>query len=331
MDKFKPGLRAINERALNDLLDSIPKDASDNFIRKQLPIPSNARAIVRLNDFVHLPRFLKTVVSELSLLDEPDVIRRFNICVGYMRVRDYSIHTINRYLKLLRKHGVFGSGDEIEYLKCDPTLFKSQKHIRIVDKDAFITFINYMSQNFTKFMAPLLFSIYTGLRTTELLQLTTFHLKQLLEKTIIVNIKRKNTSPRKKIILWKPNYIKQFNDFVIQLKILYKNEYDTFQNKQFDIRLFNMTPRTLVNREQAVFFKATGKKLPFGYGVHGNRTTMASIMYDTTPNLVAVKNFLQHENLSSTRKYVRADIRSLEKQFDRITAEHFKDILEKLE
>lgn len=328
---FKPGLRAINEETLNNLLDSIPKDIAHDFIRKKLPTPSNKRVAVRLNDFVSLPRFVKTLVVELALLDEPDIVRRFDICVGYMRVRDYSINTINRYLKLLRKHGIFGDGTAIQHLKCDSTLFKNQKHTRIVDKFVFIKFINYLSNNFTKFSAPLLMSIYTGLRTTEILQFNTIHLKQLINKTTIVDIKRKNTSLSKKIVFWQPNYIKQFNDFIKQLHLLYKIEYDTFENTNIDVRLFNVSPRTLVNREQTLFFRATGQKMPFGYGIHGNRTTMASIMYDTTPNLVAVKAFLQHKNLSSTRKYVRADICSLERQFDRITSEHFKDVLETLE
>lgn len=328
---FKPGLRAIDEETLNKLLDSIPKDVSRDFIRKKLPEPSNKRVSVRINDHDNLPRFVNTIVVELALLDEPDVVRRFDICVGYMRIRDYSINTINRYLKLLRKHGVFGDGTAIQYLKCDPTLFKHQKHTRIIDKLVFIKFINYLSNNFTKLTAPLLMAVYTGLRTTEILQFNTVHLKQLINKTIIVDIKRKNTSPRKKITLWKPNYIKQFNDFIIQLHLLYKTEYDTFNNKNIDVQLFNVSPRTLINREHTLFFRATGQKLPHGYGIHGNRTTMSSIMYDMAPNLVAIKNFLQHKNLSSTRKYVRADICSLEKQFDRITSEHFKDVLEALE
>lgn len=328
---FKPGLRSIDEETLNNLLDSIPKDVSRDFIRKRLPTPSNKRVFVRINDYANLPRFVYTLVQELSLLDEPDTVRRFDICIGYMRVRDYSINTINRYLKLLRKHGVFGDGKAIQYLKCDPTLFKNQKHTRIVDKSVFIKFINYLSNNFTKFTAPLLMSVYTGLRTTEILQFNTVHLKQLINKTTIVDIKRKSTSPQKKIILWKPNYIKPFNDFVKQLHLLYKIEYNTFENTNIDVRLFNASPRTLVNREHSLFFRATGQKLPFGYGIHGNRTTMASIMYDMAPNLVAIKNFLQHKNLSSTRKYVRADICSLERQFDRITSEHFKDVLEALE
>jgi hypothetical protein len=51
-------------------------------------------------------------------------------------------------------------------------------------------------------------------------------------------------------------------------------------------------------------------------------------MLDSAPNLVAVQKYLQHGNLSSTHRYVRADIKSLAQQFNRITQEHFKDVVD---
>ncbi|CAI6374999.1 unnamed protein product [Macrosiphum euphorbiae] len=237
------------------------------------------------------------------------------------------MNTVNRYLKLLTKHGLFGDGEKITYLKPELAVFSTQKHTRIVDKDTYIKFINYMNGSLSKFNAPLLFSFYTGLRTTEILQITTYQLHQLIVRSSVVDVKRKNTSVKKTSILWTPIYTSHLLKFIDAMADLYKIEISAFLSSKIDVRLFNLSPSTLVNRMSAVFVASTGTGLPHGFGVHGNRTTVSSIMYDSAPNLVAVQKYLQHSHLSSTHRYVRADVKTLAKQFDRITQEHFKDVI----
>lgn len=324
----KRGLKTIDERALNRLLDSVPQDVTRDFIKKQLPPLSKVRTPIRLNDAKNSPKFISSIVKELGLLDEPSMERRYNLCLGYFRHRRFAINTVNRYLKLLRKHGLFGDGEDIKYQKPDSAVFNTQKHTRIVDKESYVKFINHMNAEVTKFNAPVLMAFYTGLRTTEILQTTVYHLYQLTVRSTVVDIKRKNTSPKKKSILWTPIYTSHFLKFIDVLAALYKNELTVFLTINIDLRLFNLSPSTLVNRMSSIFISVTGNSLPHGYGVHGNRTTVASIMYDSAPNLVAVQKYLQHANLSSTHRYVRADIKSLARQFNRITQEHFKDVTE---
>jgi len=237
---------------------------------------------------------------------------------------------LNRYLKLLRKHGLFGNREMLKYQKPDPAVFNTYKHTRIVDKDTYISFINHMNSNLSKFNAPILLAFYTGLRTTEILQITTYNLHQLTVRSTVVDVKRKNTSLKKKSILWTPIYTSHLLKFIDALAGLFKIELSSFLVSNIDIRLFNLSPSTLVNRMSALFTMSTGNVLPYGFGIHGNRTTVSSIMYDSAPNFIAVQQYLQHSNLSSTHRYVRADVRSLAKQFNRITEEHFKDIINKL-
>lgn len=80
--------------------------------------------------------------------------------------------------------------------------------------------------------------------------------------------------------------------------------------------LFLLTPSGLVRRMQSVFFRATGQRLPYGFGIHGNRTTAASLMVARNPNLISVSKFLQHKSLRTTRQYVRADVINLRKKFN---------------
>ncbi|MGI4816550.1 MAG: tyrosine-type recombinase/integrase [Janthinobacterium lividum] len=327
----KRGLKIIDERALNRLLDSVPLDANRDFIKKQLPPLSKTRIPIKLNDSKNSPKFIRSIVKELGLLDEMCEIRRYDLCLGFFRHRQYSLNTVHRYLKLLRKHGLFGDGEDTKYQIPDSTVFNNQKHTRIIDKETYIKYINNMNSNFSKFNAPLLLAFYTGLRTTEILQITTYHLQQLTVRSTTIDVKRKNTSPKKKSLLWTPIYASHLLKFIDALTILYKDELSAFLTTQIDIRLFNLSPSTLLNRMSAIFTSVTGYSLPHGYGVHGNRTTVASIMYDSTPNLVAIQKYLQHRNISSTHRYVRADAKSLARQFNRITKEHFKDAMDILE
>lgn len=327
----KRSLKTIDENVLNRLLDSVPLDANEDIIKKQLPPLSKTRIPIKLNDSKNSPKFIRSIVKELGLLDEPCEIRRYNLCLGFFRHRQYSINTVDRYLKLLREHGLFGDGEGIKYQKPDSAVFNTQKHTRIVDKETYSAFINNMNSNLSKFNAPLLLAFYTGLRTTEILQITTYHLHQLTVRSTIVDVKRKNTSPKKKLILWTPIYTSHLFKFIDTLAILYKDELSVFLSTDIDIRLFNLSPSTLVNRMSAIFTSVTGNSLPHGYGVHGNRTTVSSIMYDSAPNLVAVQKYLQHRNITSTHRYVRADAKSFAGQFNRITKEHFKDVIDILE
>lgn len=326
----RAGLKSLDERVLNKLLDSVPADAARDFLKKKLPEPSNRRAKITLGTHREAPKFLQTIITELGLLDEPDAVRRYDLCLGYFRCRRYAANTVCRYLKTMRQYGLFGDGESIKHLKFDSALFYSEKHTRLVDRAAYGKFVTYMLQHFSKFNAPLLLSFYTGLRTSEILQFTVYHLQQLTIQSPVVDVRRKNTSRNKQDVLWKPVYNAHLIGFVGKLKRLYADEFEAFTVAKTDVRLFLITPKTLVNRMNVSFLNATGRKLPEGFGVHGNRTTVASIMYDTAPNLIAVQNYLQHRNASSTRRYVRADVKELASQFDRITAEHFDKTLESL-
>lgn len=336
---YKPGLRTIDENNLNELLNLLPKDAVRTYFRKRLPKPNTERYAIRYYEDKPLPQFLQNMIVTLRLDDEPDPQIRYNVCLAYCRMHKYSYNTVIRYMNLMLKHKIFSTNNdvnqELRKLSPDPLAFKHNIHNRMVDRNLYQKFINYMKNNFNKFTAPLLFAVLTGLRTTEILQLTTHHLKQLHDKRQVIDLKRKNTTngfhkkrngnfekddddddEEESLILWKPIYSDTFVQFIENIIQLYKDEYSVYEKDGISIQLFLLTPSGLVYRMQSIYFKATNHRLPFGFGIHGNRTVLASLMYSNSNNLVSTSNFLQHKSLETTKKYIRADVINLRKCFN---------------
>jgi len=90
----KRSLKTIDELTLNKLLDSLPADVNQDFIKRQLPPLSKTRVHIKLNDSENSPKFICSLVKDLGLLDEPSMMRRYDLCLGFFRHRRYSINTV---------------------------------------------------------------------------------------------------------------------------------------------------------------------------------------------------------------------------------------------
>lgn len=170
---YKPGLRTLDENNLNELITILPKDVVRPFFRKKLPTPNDKRYSIKYFEDKPLPQFLQKMITLLRIDDKSDPQIRYNLCLAYCRMQKYSYNTVIRYMNLLLKHKIFSTNDDenqkLRKLTPDPLVFKHNVHNRMVDRDLYTKFINYLKLNFNKFTAPLLFAVLTGLRTTEIL------------------------------------------------------------------------------------------------------------------------------------------------------------------
>lgn len=329
---IKDPFARINERKLNDILDSLPIDKVQNLIRRKLPNTDNKRKIVQIKQSTYTPK-LKNIIKSIGLLDEHDHDRRVHLFVGYCKFHDYSLNTTMKYFNLLRKTNVFGESE----LRPDKISFAhtGKNHVRIISINNFEIFANYLHQNFSEYTAPILIAYYTALRTIEILQFTAYTLYQLKEKHEIVNIKRKQTviKPNEYIqpIYWKPIYNTHLNLFIEHLIELYQETYDVCVESSIDTRLFNVTPKTLNNRLKQLYFKATNSLPPNGFGIHSFRNMLAMIMSRNSQNIIPIQLFLQHKNPKVTRKYINADFTHTTNEFNRLTNYKFAHIRKNLE
>lgn len=315
-------IRKIDERKLNKHFDSLPDDVVKNMVRKQLPPPSKRRQTIKPQTKVAIPTNIRTATVELGLLDIEDFNTRIGIFTAYCLRKNYSYNTTMKYYWILRRNGLFGTNEDM--LKPDRRAFieSGTLHTRIVSMDKFRILVQHLHDNFNRTTAPLLVAVYSGLRTSEILQFSTYTLYQLKIRSVTVYIKRKQTTvnpEHNEPIYWKPVYNSHFNSFVEKLTELFEDEYKCFVEKKLNSQIFPLTPKTLCNRIKSHYYLATKTVAPYGFGIHSCRNMIAMLMSQNTENVSAICNFLQHKHFATTQQYIKADFTYLKNEYNRIT------------
>lgn len=322
---YRPGVRRIDENRLNALLDTVSAEEAAKIIQRVLPEPSKTRPVRRRTLEPTVNKAVNSIVTELCLLDEPDYERRAKMFIGYCRVRNYALNTVIRYFKIARQTGVFGPPGAVS-IQPDPSVFTGRTHTRIVSTENFTRLFKYLLDNWSEYTAPLLVAFYTGLRTMEILQFTSFTLYQLQTRQHTVNVKRKQTVINDEPIYWRPIYTTHLQMFVDKLVELYSAEYAAYTDSSITVSLFYVTPKTLANRIRLAYYKANGSSPPLGFGIHSCRNMLASIMAETSKNLPAIQLFLQHKSVETTKRYIKTDFKYIRDQFNRITNQEFANV-----
>lgn len=323
-------LRRIDEKKLNRILDVIPSDKLRKIVRKPLPKPTPLRRQVTLRT----PPRVRALIQDAALLDEPDPNRRMQLFIGFCRFRRYSYNTTATYINLLKSRGVFGDDPQAITVKPSKLAFadSGKSHERMITMDSFVKMFKYLRENFTKYYAPLLVAMYTGLRTFEILQWSVQTLYQLRSRHEYVSVQRKQTviTMDSESTYWRPVYTTRFLHFIDQLVDLYHEEYQVYEKDGIDDQLFPVTPKTLSNRIRILYFEITGHHPPFGFGIHSCRNMIATLMANETENITAIQTFLQHRSVVTTQKYINVDLRFVRKEFDRLTRKELSSINEDL-
>lgn len=330
-------LTKLDETRLNQAIKpNVSAHVLNNLFRQPLPRASKQRTSVQLLiDNSNIPRCLQAIVVDLKLHDEHDFDRRVQMFIGYCLYRNYSLNTVQRYFMVLKRHGVFGRGAQQSSIRPDPAVFsdRGRVHTRIVSMENFKKLVWYLHQHLSQYTAPILIAVYTGLRTAEILQFTTYNLYQLSKRLAIISIKRKQTVVRDtgddngdNSIYWQPVYTSHLCLFIDILIALYQNQYDALLNNNQNSKLFYCTPKTLGNRIRHLYYNACDVAAPNGFGVHSCRNLIAQIIAQNTDNIVAIQAFLQHRNINTTRRYIKADFTKTSQTFNRLTNYEFSKV-----
>lgn len=330
---------------LNEKLRNIVKDEDYRAIvetSRKVVEPNRVERLKRLRAnrkniaFEVIPESLQEVCRELGLLDEQDERKRAEIFIGYCVSRNYSLNTCRKYLALLRSSGIIADG-----MRPLVNAFNSSNklHIRSVDMDSFIKFILYVKSHFTRFYAPILMAIYTGLRTHEILKFSAKNLVELQRRQSNISVLRKQTNRSSSssstnsqqdvsLQMWQPVYTTHLMQFVEQLASLYSDYMENFIKNGVNIKFFHITDATLRNRVRHAYFKACGVNPPYGFGIQGIRTMLAVYLSHNTDNIVAVSQFLQHKSTNTSFGYLRrVDDSRIREKFDQIIDYEFANKL----
>lgn len=350
-------IRHITEEKLNDILGRSGELQLTKIIRKPIPKPSKKRFPLRPPLKNDIPKRLANAITSLKLLDEPSIENRMKIFIGYCKYRNLSYNTTKSYIQILKRHNIFGNlneqDDDNDNNNNDDFTMKDNEpqtvdlkpnkitfidsgniHTRIVSMKSFKLFATYINENLSQYNAPIAIALYTGLRTSEILQFSTYTLYQLLDRQEIIAIKRKQTvfsSLNPEPIYYQPVYNTHLNAFINRLaNEIFEDEYKSFLQTKINIKLFPVTPKTLGNRIKALYFNATGEQAPFGFGIHSCRNMISMLMAEKSENILAIQTFLQHKNVKTTRQYIKADYTYTTNEFNRLTREEFKNVYDRL-
>lgn len=321
----------LDEININKVFDGLPIDVIKDLIKKRPPKASKVRKFVKhIRPPPLIPSNIKSAILTLRLLDEPSFNKRVELFVGYCLMKDYTYNSTLKHYNTLKKNGVFGY-DYDSLLRPDEIAFvdRGRPHMRIVSMDDFKIFCRFIYNTISEYSAPILVAITTILRTGELLQFSTYTLFQLSNLHQVVAIKLKQTSVvnARSPILWRPVYNTHLNMLTDTLLVLFAKKYKVFleSDHKININLFdNITPKTVSNRIKSLFYQAVGHLPPRGFGAHSCRNMVAMLMSQNTDNIVAIQQMLQHRNVETTRKYIKADYTFTKDKFNKITEDEFK-------
>lgn len=130
---------------------------------------------------------------------------------------------------------------------------------------------------------------------------------------------------------WRPVYTSRLLWFVDRMIELYRDAWSSYERTGLPVMLFNVGPSTLVNRIRTAFYQANGFMPPYGFGIHSCRNMLAEIMSERTDSMTSIQAFLQHRNISTSRRYVHADFNYVRSEFDRITKHELADVRRSLD
>lgn len=325
----------LDEVTLNEFFDTLPAESFEKFVKPRFPEPSNKRKL--LSNPVKMPQNLKSSIMTLRLLDEPSYNKRIELFVGYCLFKGYTYLTAVKYFSIMKHNDVFGSDyASLDLRPCKIAFVDSGRpHIRVVSMDNFITFIRYLNKNLSCYTAPVLVAAHTCLRTNEILQFSSQTLFELesRRKTVSIRLKQTLVNPEKnEPIHWQPIYTSHLNIFIKNLITLYYDEYAVFISKGINVRLFNITPKTLSNRTKSLYFNATGLLAPNGFSNHSFRNMIATAMATKTDNIVGIQRLLNHHSIKTTKRYIRENYQEKTRQeIDRLTKVEFANVRANLE
>jgi integrase len=269
------------------------------------------------NNHRQLGNGLTYKLKKAGFFNQADPNERLRVALDVLET--YSMSTAERYFAHL-KYGGYIQLPEIK------NLFLAKEHygsstrrapqIRIPSIDQYHNFVGYLynqlkikkdqklSTNpllYDKELGAIILILLvcnTGLRLSEVLRLTTKHLRELLDGHETIEIKMKTSSE------WKVIRHKSLYYLLTQMDNIYEHFWTATGQQIIELLLFQFG-REYIRTEMKKIFKAANNNNapPNGFGLHTIRYYIASQFAQT--NLKLAQMVLNHKNINTTAVYVR--------------------------
>jgi integrase len=316
-------LKKIDEQKLIEMFPHLTDDQIKNLARRRQNPLKKTKFVNPVKK--SLPSKLTNLIVRLKLLDEIPS-QRYNLLIGHCRNQKMKLNTVKTYIYYLEQVGVLDPN-----FKREPNLqtFKPARLMLITQED-YSKMIKYCLTRPSLTLAPILLAIFTGLRTREILQCTSYTLYELKNRKSPVQINRKQTVLQVEPTLWRPVYSQQLNSVIDILIYLFKEKYELYMENKIILPLFPFNAVTIVRRVHALYNKVVGKVAPSGLGIHSFRYLLASAMNIYTNNLASIQDILQHRKIETTKQYIHHDLNQMSKRIDQLLAPNFTPLIDAL-
>lgn len=246
-----------------------------------------------------IPKYVQVLLTENKIHGIKDDDEKARMFIRLMFKRKISGKTIKRYYDIL-KPALFPTTMVIpNSMVFDKTNDKAPqlRGSNFIQVDNLIRYIRKLNDEIN-YKWCVLFALYTGLRSAEVIQLKASHILQLEEEKLLVSIIRKNN------VTWNVLYYDEFQLFIKQLRDRYNEEVTFYIQHNVDVVLFNFTTMSL-HYKLKEYYRESNKGLPppTGFGLHIFRYYVASKL--ALKKLDVAQSFLGHKNKKTTEKYIR--------------------------
>lgn len=319
-------VQALDEKKINAVMDTTSNTVLRELLFKDLPKPNTKRTKLPISSAKPKPpASLLKLIRKYGLDQEHSGSEKAYLFIALCRQLNYTYATASKYFSILQRLEFFGKDNVI---KPHPKVFTGKVHTRIVSVSNYKALFSHLHQSITKKNAPLLIAMYTGLRTMEILQFSTYTLYELKSRNPEINIRRKNTTSHinNNLINWNPVYNTHLTKFINLLCTLYNDEYKAFLENNINIKLFFETPTTLNTRFKLAYYMANNINAPHGFGIHSCRYMTSMLLNEANASLPAIQKFLQHKSLETTKTYMQAQYSFTVNEINRLTRKEFSNI-----
>lgn len=262
---------------------------------------------------VNLPKYIRTIIHDNNLKDVEDVDERAKLFIKLLYNQKLNGTTVMKYFNKI-KPILFPNTTIIpNCMVFDKSINDENVQMRGVNFSQVQNMINYIItlDDSVIYKWAILFAYYTGLRSSEVMQLKNSHIIELLNGKSVLNIKRKNG------VEWEVLYYDEFVNFIKNLRKVFKKECDFYIESKIEIIIFNFTNITLHNKlKQYYIFANDGQPPPLGFGIHVFRYYVGSKLAINTNKLDISQKFLGHKKIQTTEKYIRYNNVQKQKELD---------------
>lgn len=278
----------------------------------------------------NIPLKILTQLFEYKILDIKDENERARITRTILESNTLlQASTIQKYDKYLKQilYPTIKEPIKITYTKRNIIC----KEVNFEDIESFIKFLNteiLINPNYLNLC--LKFCEASLLRINEVMQITTVHLINLLNRNKYISLHLKNN----KTDQWRVKYTENFIQLLIIMNEFYKDEITvTRESEGVPIYLFSegssepksYTIRNYMHKKWTEWLK----KIPSpGLGPHIFRYYYATKMYEVSNgNLYFVKDLLNHKEIKTTKYYLKQDTKLMKEELEQLANTDYKNFL----